>query len=332
MKSFPWDAVITAIGEDGYPILDRTASASDLRDYIKRIMTDGVFLDTENAFSVVPGEGMKVIVSPGACVIEGTPGHEDSPRELALQASSTQDRIDTVVIRWNDNREVRAMDLYVKTGVASEVPVRPTLTRNETVKELGICDIYIPSNTSTITAQRITDTRLDTSRCGMVTALFTVDTTTFFNQLQAQTQVAVDLAQQAIDKTLAGNLQVQITKNTNDISALDTREQEHYDSMSQDLSSIKSKQISAMRQVSQKYSIGPGAYEYLSIAIPTVTGFTCVGAMGFATGNSYVLLSSVSQNTADKTINMEVRNFGGGAVNNITVTFDLLYIRNTLTS
>ena len=87
-----------------------------------------------------------------------------------------------------------------------------------------------------------------------------------------------------------------------------------------------------MRQVSKKYSIAAGAYQYLTIAIPTVTGISCVGAMGFATGNSYVLLSSVSQNTANKTINMQVRNFGGGAANNIAVSFDILYIRNTLTS
>lgn len=95
---------------------------------------------------------------------------------------------------------------------------------------------------------------------------------------------------------------------------------------------MKSKQISVMQQVRKNYSIASGAYQYISIAIPQVPGFSCVGAMGFTTGNTYVLLSSVNQNTVNKTINMEVRNFGGGAANNITAVFDLLYIRDTLTS
>lgn len=211
MHSFPWNAVL--LGEDettNYPILDRTAGADDLRMWIKALMTEGVYLANADAFAVTPSEGMKVLVSPGMCIIEGTPGQEPNTRELALQASASQDRIDTIVIRWDDNRDVRNMDLYVKTGVASATPVRPTLTRTETIKELGLCDIYIPANTTSVSQNRITDTRLDTARCGMVTAILKIDTTTFFNQLQAQTDIAVALAQSALDGTLAGELQANI--------------------------------------------------------------------------------------------------------------------------
>lgn len=211
MYSFPWNAEL--LGQDEktkYPILDRTFGADDFRLWIKALMTDGVYLADADAFNVTPSEGMKVLVSPGMCIINGSPATEPNTRELSLQASASQDRIDTIVIRWDNNRDVRKTDLYVKTGVASDVPVRPTLTRTETIYELGICDIYITANSTSVSADRITDTRLETERCGMVTAILEIDTTTFFNQLQAATDKAVELADSALDGTIAGNLQNQI--------------------------------------------------------------------------------------------------------------------------
>lgn len=223
MRSFPWDSIIIGKNEEyGYPIIDRPSSAKDLRELYKTFFTNGVFLNEEDAFQVTPGDGMNIIVAGGKCGIEGTIGYEAAPRGLAIQASSTTaDRIDTVVLRWNNNVEVRNIDLYVKTGVAQSVPVRPTLTRSESVWELGIADIFVAKNSGAISTARITDTRLQTNRCGAVTPFAKVDTTGFFDQLQEQTQIAVDLAQSAIDETLAGNLQSQIDSNGEDIAELD---------------------------------------------------------------------------------------------------------------
>lgn len=214
MRSMPWDSIIQGVDEEtGYAILDRVSSASDLREVYKTFFSNGVFLNDENAFHVVPGDGMNVIVSPGKCCIEGTVGWEQSERVLALPSSSSQDFIATIVLRWNANVEMRNIDFYVKAGTAAEVPVRPSLTRSETVWELGICDVFIAKNSGAVSAARITDTRLQTERCGAVTPFATIDTSTFYDQLQAQTQIAVDLAQSAIDGTIAGNLQNQITAN-----------------------------------------------------------------------------------------------------------------------
>lgn len=219
MRSFPWDSIIIGKNEEyGYPIIDRPSSAEDLRELYKTFFSNGVFLNEEDAFQVTPGDGMNVIVAGGKCGIEGTIGYEDAPRGLAIQASSTTaDRIDTVVLKWNNNVEVRNIDLYVKTGVAQSVPVRPTLTRSESVWELGIADIFVAKNSGAISAARITDTRLQAERCGAVTPFAKVDTTGFFDQLQAQTQIAVDLAQSAIDGTTAGDLQSQIDAISQDV-------------------------------------------------------------------------------------------------------------------
>lgn len=214
MRSFPFDSLALYQDEKtGLWMGDRQSSAQDVRDINKIFWKNGVCLAFENAFQVTPGEGMNVIVAPGVCGIEGTLGIEDSERGLTLQASSSEDRIDTIVLRLNLNVEARKIDLYVKTGTAQAVPVRPQLTRSESVWELGIADIFVTKNSGAISAARITDTRLQTERCGAMAPLMEVDTTSFYEQLKAQTQIAVDLAQSAIDGTIAGNLQSQITAN-----------------------------------------------------------------------------------------------------------------------
>lgn len=185
MRSFPFNAVITGMSEEGYPILDRVFGAEDWRDVVKRLISNGIFMDSDESFQATAGDNMTVIFTGGTCLIEGTIGTEKNVREMAFQAADTQDRIDTVVLRFNDNRDVRSIDYYVKTGSSSDTPIRPELTRTDTVWELGLCDVYIPANSSSISQSRITDTRLETSRCGLCLPFATVDTTGLYDQIQA---------------------------------------------------------------------------------------------------------------------------------------------------
>lgn len=221
MKSFPFDAKIVSWGEDGLPVFDRSYTADELRSVFGRLFTNGVFMDVPNAFKVSASSNMTVIVSVGDCIVRGTYGWEESQRSLQLQAASSKDRIDTVVLRWNNEVEQRKIDLYVVTGTAADNPTRPALTRTELVYELGICDIFVPKNTTAVASSRITDTRLETARCGQALPFAKLDTTSFYNylnsslsgmvgELQKQTNTAVQLAQSALDGTTAGHLQNQI--------------------------------------------------------------------------------------------------------------------------
>lgn len=212
MRSFPWDSVAVSIGEDGYPVYDRVYQASDLREVYETFFSNGVFMpEGEPSFAVSPGEDMAVTVDPGKCHIQGAVGYEPEKRTLALTASSNQyDRIDTVVLRWDSSIDARSIDLYVLAGAPSENPVRPTLTRSETVWELGLCDVFVPKNSLSVTADRITDTRLDNERCGVVEPFDRVDTTSFYSQLQAAVSRAVELADAALDDTIAGTLDAKI--------------------------------------------------------------------------------------------------------------------------
>lgn len=185
MKSYPFTSQVSYDGE-GLPRYDRAVDSEFLRAVFKQYFSDGVFYNPAGALQVTADTGMNVQVAPGACHIQGAMAIEDSPRVLAVQASGELDRIDTVVARLDLALGVRSIDLYVLKGTPSETPAAPALTRNNTVWELGLADLFIAKSTTEISQRRITDTRLDTARCGQVIApAAPADLEPYFAQLQA---------------------------------------------------------------------------------------------------------------------------------------------------
>lgn len=209
MKVFPVDSIVTKLGEDGLPIYDRPYVSADLREVYANFFSNGVFMDDSTSLQVMNATGgMNVYVKAGTCHVNGAFGVETEQRTLQLDAASASlDRIDTIVARLDLSIKARSLDLYVLKGTPSEDPVRPNLTRNETVWELGLADVYLPKGMVTISQGRISDTRLETQRCGAVTPFVEFDTTTLFEQLKQATHDAVDAMSNALDGTTAGNLQ-----------------------------------------------------------------------------------------------------------------------------
>ena len=185
MQSYPFTSQVT-YDEQDMPIYDRAVDSAFLRQFQAQYYENGIFYKPTSAFQVRAGSGMEVLVNPGACQIQGAFGIETAQRTLALKAASTNDRIDTVVLRLDLSLSVRSIDLYILTGAEATAPKAPDLTRNSTVWELGIANILIPKNTTSVSQQRITDTRLDNSRCGVVAhTIGKLDTTPYFEQVQA---------------------------------------------------------------------------------------------------------------------------------------------------
>lgn len=185
MKSYPYTSEVTYDAK-GLPLYDRAVDSEFLRRVFKQYFSDGVFYLPENALQVVADTGMQVRVQPGACHIQGAMGIEDDTRTLQVQAAEDRDRIDTVVARHDLSRDMRKIDLYIVKGTAADSPQAPALTRDGTIWELGLANLFISKNTTSIPQERITDTRLDTSRCGQVmTPLQTPDWAPYFAQLQA---------------------------------------------------------------------------------------------------------------------------------------------------
>lgn len=212
MKVFPVDSVVTTLGDDGLPVYDRPYVSADLRNVYSNFFSNGVFLNESTSLQVTAATGgMSVNVAAGSCHINGAFGVETEQKSFDIEAASaSNDRIDTVVARLDLSIEERSLELYVVKGTASASPTRPSLTRNETVWELGLADVYVPKGATAIGQAIVTDTRLEDVRCGVVTPFAKLDTTSLFLQLQAATDEAVEAMKGALDGTTAGHLQTQI--------------------------------------------------------------------------------------------------------------------------
>lgn len=186
MIGFPFDSYVT-YDTHGEPEYDRAISAQPLKNLIHRLFSDGILPDISTNLQVVAGEsGMTVTVKVGFCIIQGGLKLEENERTLSIQAAdSNYSRIDTVVMRWNDNVDYRECDLYVIQGTAAANPIRPELTREGGIYELGLADILIPAQSTTISNERITDTRYESARCGVISSISEFDTTFIYNQVQS---------------------------------------------------------------------------------------------------------------------------------------------------
>ena len=186
MNSYPFTSQVT-YDEQGLPLYDRAVDSEFLRQVNRQYYSDGVFYDQSDRLQVVADTGMQVKVMPGCAHIQGAIGIETQQRTLQVQAADEQDRIDAVVVRLDLSLAVRSSDLYILKGAPAESPQPPALTRDSTTWELGLANLFIAQNTATVSQQRITDTRLDTGRCGVVgaTAQPPFDTDAYFAQLEA---------------------------------------------------------------------------------------------------------------------------------------------------
>lgn len=185
MLSYPFTSQVS-YDDEGLPKYDRAVDSKFLRKVFAKYFSDGVFFKPTNSLQVSADTGMQVVVAPGTCHIQGAIGIEETSRTLVVQAAEGQDRIDTVVARLDLSLAVRSIDLYVLKGTAGESPQPPALTRDSTIWEIGLANLFISKNSQTISQQRITDTRLDTDRCGQVAqAPGDFDTAPYFAQLQA---------------------------------------------------------------------------------------------------------------------------------------------------
>lgn len=220
MKSYPFDSFVVGNDEQGNEILDRPYAAEDIRMHIGKLFTSGVGMNPSNNMQVESNQGMTVIVNPGFGNILGCVFVEENQRVLQFTASDTLDRIDRVVCRFNNADVARNVDLYILKGNPASIPTAPTPTVTDEYYELVLATVFIPKNSTAISASRITDERMDTAVCGHMSAVGEVDTTSIFNQYQAALDEYLDIVNAALDETLAGNLQRQINTHTSQIEGI----------------------------------------------------------------------------------------------------------------
>lgn len=229
MISFPFDSRITGTDEAGLPIYDRASNSYDLARWFKSFFTNGIFATSGFAVSI---SGLNVSVAPGDCLIEGRYGYEENTRSFTLAGGGTKPRIDSIVLRLDLSLDKRNIDIHVKTGTAAANPVAPALTRNDIMWELGIADISVSAGATSINQSAVSDTRLNSSRCGIVAqAMKTIDTTTYYNQIkadllsfkqneQAAFETWFESVKDILNDEAVGNLQNLVDANRQSIASL----------------------------------------------------------------------------------------------------------------
>lgn len=156
--------------------------AEDFRNYFSSFIGNGVFPIPSNNLQVIANNNMTVTIKSGKGWINGAIYENTDNFILPITvADGALNRIDRVVLRF-DTKE-RNIHLEIKKGVFSSNPVAQNLQRDTDAYELALADIQVRKGVISINQGDITDLRLNSDFCGLVTGTIKqIDVTTLYNQ------------------------------------------------------------------------------------------------------------------------------------------------------
>lgn len=118
--------------------------------------------------------------------------------QLALDlADGVLNRIDRVIVEWKPSNYALLPEVKILKGTNAVTPSAPALTNNASTRQISLAQIRVNAGTLAITAAMITDERLSTTLCGLVTENLVIDTSMAaaqFTQLLAVFQAALEAA------------------------------------------------------------------------------------------------------------------------------------------
>lgn len=160
--------------------------------------TSGVFGANGNAaVAALDNPGMAVTVSDGVGWMSNGNGDgvvwwndseaaNTSKLQLSIDAADgVLNRIDRIIVEWKTTNYVDLPEIKVLKGPVSSTAKAPDLTNNGTVRQISLARITVNAGVTAITASMITDERLDTGVCGLVTDWVSIDTSMMHSQFEA---------------------------------------------------------------------------------------------------------------------------------------------------
>lgn len=163
--------------------------------------TSGVFAaDNNAAVTALSTPAMAVQVSDGTGwlanagkdgVVWWVDTEKTSSAKLQLvvaAADGALDRIDRVIVEWQTTTYADLPEVKLLTGSIGSNPIAPALTNNSTVRQISLARIYVAAGATSVLPKDITDERLDSNVCGLVTDEINIDTTTMQQQFAALLQ------------------------------------------------------------------------------------------------------------------------------------------------
>ena len=158
----------------------------ELGKLYKRIISNGVFATPAGTPStdlqVLASSGLTVVMQPGEGVFLDQWYINDEEIAFTLDGESSLDRIDLIVIEANKTANVLATKAKVIKGRPSAVPVAPTITDSEQIKQYPIASIRITAGITTITQSAITDMRGLAPTLWITSLIQQVDTSELWRQ------------------------------------------------------------------------------------------------------------------------------------------------------
>lgn len=166
---------------------DREYLAEAFAKYFSLFIANGVFPNPSDGLQVFENTtaDMNVLMHPGYAWIDGYWYKLDGNLTLAIDpADGVLNRIDSIVVRWG--LEKRSIYAQVVKGTPASKPTAPEVMRSPDFSDLCVAYIRVDAGTTKIMQSMITDTRMNSSLCGIVTGVVqSIDTTTLFEQYQA---------------------------------------------------------------------------------------------------------------------------------------------------
>lgn len=157
---------------------DRKYSAQQFGNLFTGIISDGVFSGVGGGLKV-ESRSSQVYINSGRAWCRGTWIDNDAYASLNVPANShpNYSRYDAVVLTFDSSSSVRRNSIDYISGVAAATPLKPTLKNDSLTKQIPLCYIFRPANSTTITQSNIEST-IGTSACPYITGpLKTIDVT-----------------------------------------------------------------------------------------------------------------------------------------------------------
>lgn len=185
---------------------DRKYSAQQFGNLFIGIISDGVFSGVGGGLKV-ESRSSQVYINSGRAWCRGTWLDNDAYASLSVPANThpNYSRYDAVVLTFDTSSSVRRNSIDYISGVAAATPLKPTLKHDSLTKQMPLCYIFRPANSTTITQSNIEST-IGTSACPYITGpLKTIDVTdvvrdansTIRDTNQRLQQVTTELEQKA---------------------------------------------------------------------------------------------------------------------------------------
>lgn len=201
---------------------DRVYSAKDFTSIFNNLITDGVLPRTgnRNQFGATPASsGLGVTIDSGWAWFDSTYTFLTAPQTYALDAAdAVLYRLDAVVIQTDNENRTNEIIVVKGTPATENSAVKPTLTANQH----PICYAKVTPGLTKMVQGNI-ENRVGFSDCPWITGIVgSADLTQVFAQWQYDFDEWFDALQDALSGDVAGNLQRQITANTDAISGFNT--------------------------------------------------------------------------------------------------------------